>query len=272
MKIKHYIVTYNNNIILNRCLQSILPLFSKYTPDEYSVYIINNHSNFNIDSIYEPYVHVLHNSLRPDFSTGHLSRNWNQAIINGFRDLNNVDCDILITSQNDCEFDGDFISNLIELHKKYSFIQFGAGDNFMSYTVESIKKVGLWDERFCNIGYQEADYFLRQLLYNTHSCTINDYMHKRVHNPEKNNVVKNTPNGYSRGEESHFVSQQFHKHSENIYKIKWGNTPQAHNNIWNYESLKKLNPLIDSYILYPYFEKGIPTNVLNSQNYINIFQ
>jgi hypothetical protein len=104
MKIKHYIVTYNNNEVLNISLESIFNTLCKYDRDEYKVYIINNHSNFLIDPKFEAYVEVLHNMVRPDFSTGHLSRNWNQSIINGFADLSNPDCDIVITSQNDCIF------------------------------------------------------------------------------------------------------------------------------------------------------------------------
>jgi hypothetical protein len=267
MKIKHYIVTYNNNTILNNCLNSLEYSLQNYTKDYYEVFIINNHSNFSIDSKYEDRVFVLHNNLRPDFSTGHLSRNWNQAIINGFQNINNPDCDILITSQNDCEFESNFIENLIELHKKYSFIQFGAGDNFISYTIDSIKKVGLWDERFCNIGYQEADYFLRQLLFNTENCSINDNMHNRIHNSEITSIIKNTNTGHARGDQSHLDSLKYHNISEKIYLSKWATSPLYLNpNEWTYEKLKSLSQIIPSYIHYPYFEKDVET--LIAQNYI----
>jgi hypothetical protein len=267
MKIKQFIVTYNNNEILNNCLESLSTVFDKYTKDEYEVFIINNHTNFQIDKKFEEYVTIIHNHTRPDFSTGHLSRNWNQAIINGFVDLNNPDCDILITNQNDCEFDGDFIPNLIEFHKSYNFIQFGTGDNFVSYTVDSIKNVGLWDERFCNIGYQEADYFLRQLLYNTNGCSINDGNHFREHNPVINNIIKHTTCGYDRGDEFHFESMKYHNISENVYKLKWGDRPFNHGvNGWNFETLKQLSPKIHSFIYYPYFEKDVKS--LDKQNYI----
>lgn len=267
MRIKHYIVTYNNNEVLNNCLESLWDIFENYTKDEYQVYIINNHSNFSINRKFERYVEVIHNDLRPDFSTGHLSRNWNQAILHGFKDLNNPDCDILVTNQNDCEFDGDFVPNLIEWHKKYSFMQFGAGDNYMSYTVDSIKRVGLWDERFCNIGYQEADYFLRQMLYNTDGCTINDYRHLRVHNGEINNIIKHTVSGFERGDNAHHLSQQYHSVSEDVYTNKWGDTPYNHAvNGWNYDGLKSLEPKIPSFMYYPYFEKNV--NSLHIQKYI----
>lgn len=267
MKIKQYIVTYNNNAVLNKCLETLIPTFEKYSKDEYQCFIINNHSNFSIDDKFKNYTIVLDNNLRPDFSTGHLSRNWNQAIVNGFVDLNNPDCDILITNQNDCEFDGDFIPKLIELHKKYSFIQFGAGDHFMSYKVDAIKKVGLWDERFCNIGYQEADYFLRQLLLNTNACSINDYKHCRLHNVDDTKIIINTLSGHQRGEKYHTESIKYHGISHNVYKIKWGcDAVYLNNGEWTYENVKHLHPQINSFIYYPYFEKDVET--LREQNFV----
>jgi hypothetical protein len=258
MKIKHYIVTYNNNEVLNTSLESIFSSLCNYSKDNYKVYIINNHSNFWIDSKFEPYVEVLHNVLRPDFSTGHLSRNWNQAIINGFVDLLNPDCDIVITSQNDCVFKDDFIKNLIELHKNYDLIQFGAGDNFISYTPNSIIEVGMWDERFCNIGYQEADYFLRSVLSNSDRTSINDIPHQRTHNTIDNNIIKESKTGYVREEPSHMSSLLYHTISENVYIEKWGDAPLYHiKNGWCYDNLKHLTPKIKSYMLYPYFEKNI---------------
>lgn len=269
MKIKHYIVTYNNKYILNNCLESLLPVLEKYSKEEYQLYIINNHSNFSIEEKFHKYVEVLHNSVRPDFSTGHLSRNWNQAIINGFTDLENPNCNIVITNQNDCEFDGDFIPNLIEFHKQYSFIQFGAGDNFISYTADSIKKVGLWDERFCNIGHQEADYFLRQMIYNNEGASINDHKHIRVHNPITNNIIKHTTSGYDRNDVFHLESKKFHTISERVYIEKWGATPEHHAvNMWCYDCLKELTPKVKSFMYYPYFESKLPKETLEKNNYL----
>lgn len=266
MRIKHYIVTYNNEEILNGCLESLSDVFKKYTKDEYQVYIINNHSNFKIDSKFNNRVEVLHNTLRPDFSTGHLARNWNQAILHGFKDLKNPDCDILITSQNDCYFKGDFIRNVKKWHETYSFLQQGAGDNYISYTPNAIKRVGLWDERYSNIGYQEADYFLRQLLYNKDGCSINDDVHLRLHNREKNNIIQLNESGFVRGDEFHLLSTKYHKVSEQVYKTKWGDTAKNHAvNGWSYDNLKHLSPT-NSYTYYPYFELDIST--LSEQNYI----
>lgn len=266
MKIKQYIVTYNNRIQINNCLESI---FSKLSNDELSildVYVINNHSNLNIDAKYLDKITILNNDLRPDFSTGHLSRNWNQAIINGFKDLNSPDCDIVITNQDDTLFKENYINKIIELHNRFDLIQFGWGDNFISYTPKAIKRIGLWDERFCNIGYQEADYLTRAALYLKNESSINDFSHNRMLNniDEANWVIDIIPSGNARNEGYHHTSSGFHSHSKHIYEAKWETNPD--NGFLNIETLK---PKMNSFILYPYFEKNIDT--LDEQYFIYKF-
>lgn len=252
MKIKIYIVTYNNSIDLQNNLDSLFN--SDIMNYDYEVYIINNNTNFNISNKYYEKVKILHNVLRPDFSTGHLSRNWNQAIINGFKNLLKPDCDILVHVQDDTLFEKDWCDKLINLHKKYTFIQAGWGDNFCSYTVESVKVIGLWDERFCNIGYQESDYFMRALMFNKEKSSINDYAHGRVLNPIKEKLV-NRPTGFDT-KIYHKDSLKYHNVSSSIYFHKYGNT---NDKFWGKELID--NPpnkfLIDNYIYYPYFEKDV---------------
>ena len=100
MTIKFYIVTYNNNVVLNDWILNALHK-SDYDRKNVQVFVINNHSNIKINDEYKSFVTVLNNNLRPDFSTGHLSRNHNQAIINGFKSLRNPDCDVVVSCQND---------------------------------------------------------------------------------------------------------------------------------------------------------------------------
>lgn len=89
-----YIVTYKNAHDLN---QNIASLLATSGGMDLRINIINNHSDFSLNPKYEKSVTVLHNSLRPDFSTGHLARSWNQALIHGFRDLKNPASEIVIT-------------------------------------------------------------------------------------------------------------------------------------------------------------------------------
>lgn len=256
MKIKQYIVTYNNSLQINNCLDSI---FSKLSKEELSVleiYIINNHSNLEINKEYLNNITILNNDLRPDFSTGHLSRNWNQAIINGFKNLKNPDCDIVITNQDDTIFKENYINQIIELHNSFDLIQFGWGDNFISYTPNAIKRIGLWDERFCNIGYQEADYLLRAALYLKDKACINDFSHNRLFNDieESKWVINIIPSGNARNESYHHSSSLFHSHSKYMFDFKWEVNPDR-----GFENIVNLTPKINSFILYPYFEKDIET-------------
>jgi hypothetical protein len=272
--IKHYIVTYNNNEVLNTALQSLIPTLKSYDKSQYKLFIINNHTNFSISEYFVDKVEVLHNQTRPDFSTGHLTRNWNQAIINGFVDLNNPNCDIVITSQNDTTFTENFLERVLEAHKSYDVVQLGAGDSYMSYTPEAIKKVGLWDERFCNIGYQESDYFFRSFLYNRDKVSINDFYHGRLHNQLSENGITTEvfKSGHLRGEPSHLESLKYHKYQLMMYLHKWHHVSDDINKTSLYwhdlKSFSELKPKVPSYIYYPYFEKDYYKQTFISQKYV----
>lgn len=290
-KIKIYITTYRNNELLKRCIQSLLA--SDVVDFDYEINILNNHGTIKIE---HPRIKVLDNGGRPDFSTGHQSRCWNQALINGFVDLENPDCDIVVTMHNDIVVLKNWVRSILSYHVKYDFLAFSAGDGFCSYTVDAVKNVGLWDERFCNIGYQEADYFLRQYLYNADKASINDYEHIRLLNPvldsvfadhleykmKSHGVVDDAYEcGYVRKDEDHLDSMKHHDISLDFFRKKWssnhfevlpaGNMEdhQEKNYLWHnkWSKMWDVNELsgIDFVecqspqpIVYPYFEKAIP--------------
>lgn len=253
MKIKMFIITYNNEKDLNNNLESLF--LSDFLGHKVEVNIINNHSNFKINPSFAGKISILHNSLRPDFSTGHLARNWNQAIINGFKDLNNPDCDIVITVQDDTIFDPNWLSYLLELHQDFTFVQMGVGDNLCSYLPEAIKTIGLWDERFCNVGYQEADYFLRALIHNKDKSSLNDHQHRRLINPVSFSFC-HRPADANVFSPEHHKSMVYHYISEKVFKAKW---PGVSANYWENNLIQ--NPpskaAIPNFITYPYFEKDI---------------
>lgn len=262
MRIKHFIVTYNNNKMLEAAIESI---FSTETDHERSVYVISNHSNDDYTGRHP--VVFLRNSTRPDFSTGHLSRNWNQALINGFVNLQDPDADLLILSQNDCIFENGYLDECIRLHQKHDLVTYGAGDNCVSYTVRAVARVGLWDERFCNIGYQEADYFLRAAIHLGDRASINDgEAHGRVHNPIDNPaaVVRPELRGFDRGDEAHIQSMRFHKQSYTFFIVKWGMQPQD----WQ-DGYLDAEQKVNNFIYYPYFENAVET--LSEQRYLAFF-
>lgn len=253
MKIKLYIVTYNNNVALSACLDS---LFDSKIPNDvaFECFIINNHSNIHMDRKYQ--VTIMNNNLRPDFSTGHLARNWNQAIINGFENLNSPACDIVVTCQVDTIFTSDWLSELIEYHKSYCFITMCPGDGFISYTVDAILRIGMWDERFCSIEFQEADYFLRALIYNKQWSSINDFHHGRVLNPILNGEFdyslvfrKNTDM------DIHKKSTQWSAPLLKLLQSKYDREIMLN---WDAKFIKHSPKVIRKLItLYPYFENKI---------------
>ena len=263
-KMKIFIVTYNNATELNKTLTSLFE--SDLSSVDYQVFIINNHSNFSIAEKFEGKVTVLHNVLRPDNSSGYLTRNWNQALILGFGNLNEPDCDMVVAVQDDTVFYPRWTEYLLELHKKYSFITYGWGDNFMSWTPEAVKQIGLWDESFQMSGHT-SDYFLRALIFNKTKSSINDYYHKRVLNPEvfhiagrpnnikthRNNIKTNTPYGKRK------------------IGYKWGKIDGCSEMLthWTdklFNISDTIRPISHTPIMYPFFEDKVRT--LKEQKYV----
>jgi hypothetical protein len=269
-----YIVTYRNPVDLNRNIASILA-----SGADVRINVINNHSQFFLEPEHEKAVTVLHNSLRPDFSTGHLARNWNQALLHGFKDLKTPANDIVVTVQDDALFKAGWLSHLVDLHQRYNFITQGIGDAFCSYLPQAVIKVGLWDERFCNIGHAEGDYFLRALIYNREGCSINDPAHGRQHNALEGNTVNNVPRSEGVSEradsllitcppvnadrkDAHLTSMKFHSLAATIFRHKWGVSDLN----WTAEHHALRRSLVPNYLMYPYFEKDVEG--LRDKNYI----
>jgi hypothetical protein len=62
MKIKQYIVTYNNSTQINNCLESIFNNLSQHELSFLEIFIINNHTNFSIRDEIVNRDTVLHNT------------------------------------------------------------------------------------------------------------------------------------------------------------------------------------------------------------------
>lgn len=275
MKIALFIVTYNNDEMLTRCLRSIqYDLKQKDKEDTITVTIINNYKELILPQEFE-YVNVIDNSGRPSFSTGHLARNWNQCILHGIQDIKSPKNDVLLLAQNDVVFQPGFLQNIKQHLGSYNYITFGRGDELQILTPDSIKCIGLYDERFCNIGFQEADYFLRAVLLNSHSSSINDVFHNRIHNPIVNNVIDDVPSGHLREDINHIQSRKFHGVSLNMFFYKWmGLLPGACNQypFENWDDYVKKSPVCaKQYVTYPYFECSLPDLDKKYINFTNFF-
>lgn len=268
MKIKAYFITYNNDGELNDTLKSFEK--SGIKNYNYEVKVINNfkESDVKLDNIGLD-IEIVNNNTRPSISTGHLTRNWNECLIDGFENINSPKSDIVILSQNDVKYNENIIDTLIEYHQKYNFITSGQGDAFHSYTIDAIKSVGLWDERFCNIGWQESDYFLRHIVYNKEKSSINDLVSLRVHNQICYNFVDTTKlTGFLRNDIHHIQSLAYHETSMKIFNEKWPNVPilkwTESDIVYNLPKNYIQSP---QWILYPYFENSIED--LKNKNYFN---
>lgn len=248
MKIKLYIVTYRAEKYLHDNLTSLF-LSGPVLPE---VHIINNHSDFRLAPEFQGRVFVHHNLLRPDFSTGHLARNWNEAIINGFENLNRPACDILVHAQDDTVWHPGCMEQIIEGHKTYSFMTFGQGDNVCSYLPEGVKAIGLWDERFCNIGYHEYDYFFRAIMWNRDKSSINGTSSHSHNAIDARVCYRPLHDGVKKAD--HEKSMRFHSISQKVFQKKWGISPVREDVL---EMIPRLVGDFRSYMYYPYFEQNI---------------
>lgn len=183
---KVYIVTYKRADILNDTLEKLFNSdFSTLKNTE--VNVINNHTEFYLRDEFKDRVNVFHNTLRPDWSNGNVSENYNQAFVNGIINLNKPDTEILVTLQNDAVVHPDWCKNLDVLfnQKGYTFVTGLCGDTVTAYKPAAVKKIGIWDENL-PAQYKETDYFLRALINNKEKSSINDIVHGILlnHEPE----------------------------------------------------------------------------------------
>lgn len=297
-KMKIYIVTYKRCAILNDTLKKLFESdFSTVADTE--VNIINNHSEFSLNPEFKERVNVLHNVLRPDWSNGNVSENYNQAFINGIVSLNKPDTEILVTLQNDAVVHPNFCAHLDVLFNKkgYTFATGLCGDTVTAYKPEAVGKIGMWDENL-PAQYKETDYFLRALVFNKDRSTINDIVHgiKLNHEPDypiesftDRNFVTINESGHDlikRRPDDVEQKQIWQSSRGGIYKLtawnyfynKWQGTwkhgnpvhaPQKQGWIKNWSQKMVADPpdfsksSIKSFIKYIYFEKDLDLKSLN---------
>lgn len=277
MKIKVYILTYKNSHDLNSGLSYFFQS-NAATQEKHSIEltVINNHSSFDMADDFKPYVSVLHNVLQADFSTGHNSRNWNQALVLGFQDLNNPACDVVITAHDDTWWEKDWLEKVEEAFGMgYTYIACGLGDNIQIWKPEGLKRIGLWDERFSVLCMAEHDYFYRAAWLNGEKSSVNDIWHGRQVSgkhfthyawntlPFGTSIIQRPPVNSQRQTQMNdregvrHLGREFFHHKWGVYAEQNGVTEMLE---------KKLEPLVSTYMFYPYFEKNIET--LSEQKYL----
>lgn len=263
--IKVYIVTYKKTDLLIRCLRSLFD--GSNNMHNVKVSVMNNYVPNHVpildlpEDLLNEKITIIHNSARPEFSTGHLARNWNQCIIDGIKDIQNPDCEMIILAQEDAMFAPGALNKISQILKegRYNYITLGKGDEVQIMTPESVKAIGLYDERFCNIGYQEADYFRRAYLHNPEKSSINDGHHGRVHNPLPDifEIICDVLCGNQRHEPELMRSAQYNPVSIEVYRHKWHGWERGEA-WWNSLGYPDHVPDAKQYMMYPYFEKYLP--------------
>lgn len=265
-RLKIYMVTYRNAECVKNNLDSFFATMPKEgddtgVPEElsFSLTIINNHSAFTMPEQYKPYVDV-RNNLRVDESCGHLARDWNYALIDGFRNLKKPQADQIICVHDDVIWLDNWFSKLYNIHHKYDLYMADFGCTMTSYLPSAVRRIGLWDERFCNVAYHEADYQLRARIYNAEKTSINDYQQGRVWNPTEI-LVEHPPHNADKHTAAR-ESLDYHPVSRKVFEKKWRRYPEQ----WDKQHEPPTRPYIDSYMMYPYFEKDVET--LTLQKYV----
>lgn len=262
--VKVYLVTYNNEQRINENLLRFFETTRHRSDVSFVVHVINNHSRFSLHPEVRDRVVVWHNVTRPDWSCGHLSRDYNAAFINGFVNLNTPQCDQIICGHDDIWYKNNWFEKLEEIHKTYDFYAGDYGCSMTSYLPSAVKSIGMWDERICNIGYHEADYYLRALMYNGEKSTINDHFGGRVYNPTE--VLFDHPPENPNKRQHSEASLAYHANSRKIFAAKWG---KVHPEQWA-TRLRNTpiprTPLIPTFMNYPYFELDIDN--LDEKGYI----
>ena len=277
--LKVFIVTYKRPDVLNDTLDRLFNHTDFNMIPDTEVNIINNHSEFHLNEEFDNKVNVLHNMTRPDWDTGNLARNWNEALIHGFKDLKNPDTKIVVTMQNDIVLHPNWATNLIKLHQKYTFITGLLGDNIVSYRPEAVMKIGMWDERFTSPAHKEADYYLRALIYNKEKSMIADVVHQRLLNqqdylPLDTREYRGNEPEWDQESKRNEDSKDAWFHATQMLYWKWKDTWKEQPtyfgwvNGWTEDFIK--NPPIPNentinFAQYPYFEKNIE---LAGKNYV----
>ena len=243
MKIKIYIVTYKKNEVLNKNLESLYS-GAKYFND-FDVTVIANHPDIIIhEENMRDNLKVILNTTRMPNSWGYLSRDWNFCILDAFKTWKNEDnIDWIILAQNDVVWlDGwdDFVRN----NKDYDFISQPSGDQAMILNINTIRKVGFFDERFTSIHCQEFDYFIRAIKNLGIRCSINDdHWNVKPFNSIGNVIINSNHSGDNINNQLPSINL-----CHNKYKIQGDKLDLS--------LLSKVKPLFKEINWYPFFWYG----------------
>lgn len=160
MKIRVYIVTYRRDDVLNLNLRTLWA--GARHPEHLEVTIISNHPQVEVaEENRRPNLRILINATRHANSWGYLARDWNFAIIDAFKTWENPDgVDWCVLAQNDVEWLPGWDTWLAG-SKDLDLISQPVGDAVVALNIEAVRRVGLFDERFCTLHFHDIDFLNR---------------------------------------------------------------------------------------------------------------
>lgn len=157
-KVAIYILSYDENQLLHNLLQSIEKSNIWINEDiKLNMTIINtNKISFHHRFTYQLHhnIHVV-NTLQSSLTQGFTARYYNMALLSGFNDLKNPLSDYVITIQADSSLCGGWFQAVKDAHENEGcdLVQAGTGDQLMSYNIDAVRSLGLWDERFIGTSW-----------------------------------------------------------------------------------------------------------------------
>lgn len=181
-RVSVYVITFSEDALLSALLSSL-------EGQNVSVTVINTNRRplrDRVSAALPPSVRV-HDALSTTLSIGHSTRHYNEALTNGFDTLDEPQSDLVVTIQADTHLCPDWLAHLRRAHAEHgcALVQAGQGDQLVSYSVDAVRTLGLWDERFIGISVHEGDFFIRALMGMPSATCLHDTDHLRIWRPVK---------------------------------------------------------------------------------------
>lgn len=217
-----WILTFNRPLALNRLIKSLGEQGLRCN-------VFSNHPVLHIDSGNEPFVDErIINTLNSSESSSWCARSWNTIMMKAFPTTHDV-----ILLQDDTVVAPAFAAWIEDKKKTYHFIWGPMGDQFHYTTIDVLKAVGWWDERYIGCYCGDFDYMKRVLFsYDPEKVCIEEHHAGPgfVHNAcgvSKNIIVDLKQRAIDPGyENQHWqferMGTQTISHAEAYYQEKWG--------------------------------------------------
>jgi hypothetical protein len=259
MKIRVYIVTYRRDDVLNLNLRTLWA--GVRDPETLEVTVISNHPEVRIEeSNQRPNLRVLINSTRHANSWGFLARDWNFGIIDAFKTWENPEgVDWCVLAQNDVEWLPGW-DEWLATQKQFDLISQPVGDAVVALNIEAVRRVGLFDERFCTLHFHDIDYLNRAAVALRERASINDchYSDIAAWNSAGNVLIKTSATGFVDHDPTLHTRKSWLE-MRNLLFHKWGFT-EVEQSVNRPDLVRRLRPqdLPRECLFYPFFWQGMP--------------